>query len=119
MSEENVELVRRGYEAWNANGLEAALAEFLHPEVELHDLVEMPDGSVYRGHEGAREMWKQFTQGWDELQFGLEDAIDLGDERVLLRVRAKGRIKGSDAPIEVSFYEVWTVRDGRGIKRVA
>jgi ketosteroid isomerase-like protein len=111
MSEENVELVRRGYQTWNENGLEAALVEFIDPDVELHDPVEMPDGSVYRGHEGARAMWAHWTEVWEEVRFEPDEAVDLDDEHVLLRVRALGRVKESDAPVEVSFYEVWTIRE--------
>ena len=39
MSQENVETVRRAYEAWNADDLDAFLAE-LDPEVEWHPSIE-------------------------------------------------------------------------------
>jgi ketosteroid isomerase-like protein len=119
MSQENVEAVRRGYETWSEDGIDAALANFIDENVEMHDIVEMPGGSVYRGHEGARAMWSRWSEVFDEMSFGLEQATDLDDEHVLPQVRAVGRMQGSDAPVEVTFYEVWTVRDGRGIKRVA
>lgn len=119
MSQANVEAVRQGYEKWTQEGFEVALAEFIDPDVELHDIVEMPDGSVHRGHEGARRMWAQWTELWEEFRFSLEEAADLGDDAVLARVRAVGRVSGSAVPVEVRLYEVWTLRDGKGIRRIA
>lgn len=119
MSQANVEAVRRGYERWTQEGFEVALAEFIDPDVELHDIVEMPDGSVYRGHEGARRMWTQWTEMWEEFQFCLEGATDLGGDEVLANVRAVGRIRGTDVPVEVRVYEVWTLREGKGLRRIA
>ena len=52
MSQENVEIVRRYYAAWNAGGLDAARA-FWSDDFEWHDAPEMPDSSVYRGVEAA------------------------------------------------------------------
>jgi ketosteroid isomerase-like protein len=119
VSRENVETVRRGYEAWVRDGLEVALAEFIAPDVELHDIIEMPDGKVWRGHDEARAMWTQWQETWEEFQFSLEDATDLGGPHVLARVRAVGRIRGSESSVEVSFYEVWTMRNGKGVRRIA
>ena len=53
MSEENVELVRRLFAAWNrgdAQTLAELLVEHLHPEFELHTLY---FGQVYKGAESA------------------------------------------------------------------
>jgi len=119
VSQENVEAVRKGYETWSEEGIEAALASFIDEEVEMHDIVEMPGASVHRGHDGVRKMWSQWSEVWDEMSFGLEHATALDDDHVLAQVRAVGRMKGSDATVEVTFYEVWTVRDGKGITRVA
>ena len=119
MSQENVEIVRRGYEMWVRDGIEAALSEFVAPDVELHDIVEMPDGRVWRGHDEARTMWAQWQETWEEFQFSLQDAADLGGPHVLARTRAVGRIRGSEASVEVSFFEVWTLRDGKAIRRIA
>ena len=119
MSRANVEAVRQGYEKWTQEGFEVALAEFIDPDAELHDIVEMPDGAVYRGHEGARRMWAQWTEMWEEFRFSLEEATDLGGDDVLALVRAVGRVRGTDVPVEVRVYEVWTLRDGKGIRRIA
>ena len=51
---ENVELVRRAYDAWNRDDMDACLA-LMDPEVEWHTTGRLPDVEpVYRGHEGVR-----------------------------------------------------------------
>jgi ketosteroid isomerase-like protein len=50
MSEENVELVRRGFMATMQEDWETALAT-LDSDVEIHDF-DIPDAGIYRGHDG-------------------------------------------------------------------
>ena len=57
MSQENVEIVRALYEAWNRDDFEAWLS-LIDPDVEWLQGIERPFGSnVLHGHEGARELW--------------------------------------------------------------
>ena len=51
MSQENVENVRRGIDAWNRGDLDAWLAGFA-PKAELHTTSRFPDRGVYRGVPG-------------------------------------------------------------------
>jgi ketosteroid isomerase-like protein len=57
MSQENVEIVRRGYEAFNRGDFEGWLA-VLDPDVELDERYIAPDAAIYRGHAGVRR-WLQ------------------------------------------------------------
>ena len=52
MSEENVEIVRRGYEAWNEGGSELA-KEFWAEDIEYHDPPNLPDSRVVRGRDAV------------------------------------------------------------------
>ena len=71
MSQENVETVRRALAAWNADNLDAFLAE-LDPEVEWHPSIEPAlEGreTVYRGHDGARRAWDEYRgEAWGGLK---------------------------------------------------
>ena len=61
MSQENVESVQRAVEAWNADDLDAFLAE-LDADVEWHPAIEPGlegKATTYRGHAGARQIWRQ------------------------------------------------------------
>jgi ketosteroid isomerase-like protein len=63
MSQENVEIVRRAWEAYMRHDNEAALA-FYDPEAELRHPV---DGSVYRGLDGVRAFFGDWHAAWSEL----------------------------------------------------
>jgi hypothetical protein len=52
MSQENVELVRRGYEAL-ARGDFDALFQVLDPDVEMRDAANFPEAGAYIGHRGV------------------------------------------------------------------
>jgi len=69
MSEENLEIVRRSYEALAEEGLEALLA-FVDAEFEVTtppSLASEPD--TYRGHEGVRRWFDGFSDGLEDVYF--------------------------------------------------
>ena len=70
MSQENVETVRRAYLAWNADELDAFLAE-LDPECEWHPSIEPAlegKGTTYRGLDEVRTAWDDYRGGaWERL----------------------------------------------------
>src|SRR4051794_34783407 len=58
MSEENVELVRRTYEAAYEAGSQAdydAVVSYFHPEIEFHAYPRSPEVGVYHGKQALRE----------------------------------------------------------------
>jgi ketosteroid isomerase-like protein len=87
MSQENIETVRRGVRAWNANDLDAFLAE-LDPEVEWHPSIEPAlEGreTTYRGHDGARKAWDDYRGGaWERLAMQIQEIRDLGESVLVL-----------------------------------
>ncbi len=87
MSQENVEAVRRAFEAWNANDLEACLAE-LDPEVEWHPSIEpaLEGGeTTYRGLDGARKAWDDYRgEAWERLTIQIQEIRDLGESVLVL-----------------------------------
>jgi ketosteroid isomerase-like protein len=55
MSEENVVIVRRAYEALAAGGVEA-VAAFFAPDAVIHSFPEWARPPEYRGHDGLRTL---------------------------------------------------------------
>jgi ketosteroid isomerase-like protein len=112
MSEENVETLRRGYEALNRRDIDAWLEDF-HADVEAHDLPTIPDAPVRRGHEDLRKWAEMMGDIWtQESYYELEEFTAAGDF-VVVAVRAHAWGRGSGAPIEVSFFQVFEMRDGK------
>ena len=69
MSRENLEIVRRGFEAFNEKGVEGIIP-FIDPEfvaVTPPDLASEPD--TYRGHDGIRRWFDSFYEVMDEIRW--------------------------------------------------
>jgi ketosteroid isomerase-like protein len=111
MSQENVEIVRRAYETFNAGDISGWLA--LHsPDAELHDLPVLPGAAVHRGHAELRTWAEQMIETAEDLRFEPQRFIEAGDF-VLASVRGTGKGRGSGVPAEISFFHVAEFGDGK------
>ena len=111
MSKENVELYRRGIEAFNRRDLEAFLA-LAHPDVVGISRVLAIEGGSYGGHGGARKWWKDLLDVFPDFRIEVVWVRDAGNMTVSeLRNSAHG--EGSAAPLEEFVWQVSEWRDGR------
>jgi ketosteroid isomerase-like protein len=113
MSQENVEVVRRGFEAWEADDLGGLLAVF-DDELVTRRLAPMPDPGTWHGPEGAIEVAAEWMEAFDEFKMKAEQFIDAGDH-VVVRVAQEGRGSGSGAPVTGVFWFVYGVRNGKAV----
>ena len=116
MSQENVEIIRRIYDAYLSGDFEAALSA-IDPKVELDVSHIRPEGKVYRGHEGVVEALRTWTGTWEAYRLEVEEIIDAG-EHVVAVDRQSGRGRGSGVPLAKQFFAVFTLRDGKVIRMV-
>ena len=114
MSQENVELVKRSFEAFSRGGIEAALSYF-DPEVEWIGPPEWLEDHLYKGHDGMRKIASVWGENFDEYRLDLDKAIDAGDRVVVLACQ-RGRIKGSSDWMEQQVGYDWEVRNGKGVR---
>ena len=56
-----------------------------------------------------------FLDAWDSLTIAAESFEDAG-ESVLVKVRQTGVGRGSGAPAETFYFQVWTFRGGKVIR---
>jgi ketosteroid isomerase-like protein len=118
MSQENLETLQRAQEAWNAEDLDAWLAE-LDPEVEWHTALEQAlegRGSTYRGHDGLRRAWGEYRgKAWGGFTSQIQETRDFGESVLLLgHLDVTGRTSGIESRQE--FGQLVTFR-GRKILR--
>ena len=114
MSEENVEAVRRAFAAFNRRDMDAMLEEF-DPEIEWHTATDLPDSSVFRGHDGVGAFIQEWIDAFEGLHGDVEEFIDRG-ECVVVPVVFRGRIPGSvgSAPeIALRRVNVYKLREGK------
>ena len=110
MSQENVELVRAGYEAFSRGDMEAALAP-LHPSIEWWPAADEPITRPYRGHDGYRRLIAEAREAVPDIQTEIEELFVVED-RVVVCVRFWGRGRDSGAPVEIRETHVARLRDG-------
>jgi ketosteroid isomerase-like protein len=114
MSQQNVDVVRQGLEAFNSEDMERILA-FVDPDFETAvsgELSAEPD--TYRGHDGIRRYFESFRDAMDEIRFEPERFWDAGEAVVVaLRLTAQGR--QTAIRVEQRIAQVWSIRDGRAV----
>ena len=118
MSQENLESVQRVIEAWNADDLDAFLAE-LDADVEWHPAIEPGlegKGTTYRGHHGARRIWRQDRgEAWERLTNRPQEFRDLGESVLALgHMDLTARKTGIEFSQEVG--EVFDFRAGKIVR---
>jgi ketosteroid isomerase-like protein len=109
MSEQNVEVVRRMYEAYVSGDVEGALA-CCHPDVEADFSVRV-DGGVSRGREALNETVMLWVSSWDLYEEEIDEIREFG-ERVCIAATQRGRAKGSGLELANRFGSLYEVTDG-------
>jgi ketosteroid isomerase-like protein len=116
MSEENVEIVRRGNAAFNGGDVDAFVEKFVAPDAELQDLANAPDQShVVKGRDAIREVWTLWTAAFDEFRGDVDEYIDRGDV-VVCAVHYHGQGKGSGISVDTHQFDVYELREGRIVR---
>jgi ketosteroid isomerase-like protein len=129
MSQENLEIVKAAHPPSGTDLIHvfaddsgaparlAAAASLFHPEFEFS----IPTlGVGFRDGKGVPElaqMWRDWLEPWEVYWTKVEDFIDAGDNRVLVLLRDRGRLRGNTEEIEQVGASVWTVRD-RKVSRI-
>ena len=93
VSEENVEVVRRSFEAFRRGGPDAMSDLFCDDVITYRA---DPDGATFDGKAGFRDAAADWAEDFIEWQLLPQEFTDLGEEGVLVRVRqiAEGRSSG-------------------------
>lgn len=110
MSEENVAIVRRMYDAHDRGDADAALACF-DPEVVM-DASHRVDGRVGHGREELVAILTEWLETWNDFREEIEEVRDLG-HRVLVISTQRGRGRGSTIEWENRFAMLYEVQGGK------
>jgi hypothetical protein len=107
MSEHNVELYRRWFEALNARDIEALIV-CCDPRIEAHSTFAAL-GGVYRGHEGLRRWHRDLEDAWgDQIGAEPEAYFDLGEHTLVFHtLRGQGKHSGVDVTMPGAAVARW------------
>ena len=114
MSQENVEIVRRMWEAFLAADFQTALS-FYAADVEW-DGTNLPDGQIGRGHEAILGHVTKWAEAWNDWTVEVERVVEAGGDQVILFTRERGR-SDSGLTMDERHAELYTLRDGKIVRR--
>ena len=109
MSQENVELVRRIYDAWDR---EQSARDFIAEDVEYVN----PSYAVEPGVRHGRASFRVVRETYEDFMIQIEEIVDAGGDDVLVLARYTASGRGSGVPLEGEHGYVWTVRDGQAVR---
>jgi ketosteroid isomerase-like protein len=114
MSQENVELLRRGFDEMNHVGISNVnLHLYFHPDVEYLPLRSAMEGA-YRGIAGIERFTADTEQVFEKFE-PQHEYLDLG-ERVLAWGVVHVRARGSGIETDIDTASVFDFRDGKIVR---
>jgi ketosteroid isomerase-like protein len=110
MSEENIELVRRTIDLWNAREIDRAL-EALADNFEMDWSNSIgPLKGIYRGRQGVLKLWRSFLDAWEAVQWDPEEIIEVDDTRAVVVNHVRMRGRGSGVDVHATGVQLWTIK---------
>ena len=110
MSQENVEVVRRAFDAFSEGDIEAVL-RLCHENIHITQPQELPGVSRHQhGHGGVLEAFSIWPEQWDDYRIEIRRTAELGDYVVIV-TRTSGRGKQSGVEVEMDISFVFILRN--------
>jgi uncharacterized protein len=115
MSQENVDIARRGYDAMQARDMDAIL-ELLDSDVSVEVHTGRPDlPEVLHGHAGFLQNIQGLTEVFEDIEIEPEEFFDL-DDVLVVTIRTAGHGRASGIRVENRVVHIWTIRDGKATR---
>jgi ketosteroid isomerase-like protein len=114
MSQENLELIRGLYAAFDAGDIPGVLGR-MAPDMVWEEAENFPyaDRNPYRGHDAILGgVFARLGGEWDGFAAVPEEFLDAGDTIVVLG-RYRGTCKATGKPLDAQMAHVWRVADGK------
>ena len=107
MSEENVEVIRAVWEAWNAGDMDA-VREMHDPDVILRTVADWPEQGPYLDREAVMRFYEQLRDTWDTDTLEASSDFLHPADRVVVRLTLHGVGHGPRADLE--YTVIYSVR---------
>lgn len=112
MAQEDVELARRYFEAYNSEGLDGT-EHLRYPEIEAFDPPDFPDAGRHVGQSSLRELIEGYLEvGWDGV-FHDPEYVDAGEEVAVVWEMRGRSTHGGGFPLEATLVHVLKFEQGK------
>src|SRR4029450_2843381 len=114
MSQENVEIVGRIYDAWATGDFRAGV---VHLDRHVVPVIgpDFPEFGVFVGPDGIRQYMRRFLDQWEELTIEAKELRPVRDTAIARIVQhGKGRASGIEG--DVTYFQLFTFRGGRIVR---
>ena len=114
MPQQNLDLVRSIWEAWERGDFDSTT--WADPDIE-YEIADGPSPGAWHGLAGMAHGWREFLSAWEDYRAAADEYIELDDERVLVLLRdVSGRGKSSGlklSDVRSTRVNLFHVRDGK------
>ena len=116
MQGENLEIVRRGWDAWLRGDFDALVSDW-DPDIvwDNSNFQNWPERS-YHGVAGIRRFLTEWLEVWGNYEIDVEELLLAPDGRVVGLFTHRGQGSGSGVPMELEMAQIATVRDGKIVR---
>jgi ketosteroid isomerase-like protein len=115
MSQANVEIVRRAFEAFSERDRDAWLS-LCDEALEAVPSGDWPETATIRGREATWDFFLQAEEPWDTGTYQLAEMIDAGEDRVVAHQVREMRGKESGVAVRYDYWAVFRVHAGKLIR---
>ena len=109
VSDENVDLVRRIYDAWDR---QQSARDFISEDVEYVN----PSYAVEGGTRRGRGSFRVVRETYEDFEIAIERFVDAGGDDVVVLAHYTASGRGSGVPLSGEHGYVWTVRDDQAVR---
>jgi ketosteroid isomerase-like protein len=114
VSQANVQIVRRLYEAWQRDGY-GVVPELMDPDIEFVNPVYAVEPGTRHGYDGFAAAARSLASVYSDYRVSAVQFYDVGD-RVAVRATVATRSAGRAVPIEAERGYVFDFRGGKVIR---
>jgi ketosteroid isomerase-like protein len=115
MSDANIEVLKRMYEAFNRGDIVTALSA-IDSQIEWRVTAEAsPSPKTYHGHSGVRSALSSLLEVWSDYRNEPLEFI-AADDCVVVRLRSQATGKASGAEVSGEVAHLWEIRNGKAVR---
>jgi ketosteroid isomerase-like protein len=111
MSQENVEVVRECYAAWNRGDMEG-LGEQFAPNATVHPLADFADSLIRHGRDEILLLFAEVREPWERDESTAEEVVEAGDYVVTAHLW-RAVMRGTEDEVEMRVGITWALHEGK------